>query len=235
MALTRARTTMKITVHYYNFAFWRAEVLRAGLYLQNIPFEDNRNKESLPEIVKRSPFKALPVLEVDGSLISQTQAIASFTGKLGSVFDYKAAGVEPDASYPRLYPADDDYLGQARCDEIINGCTDVTTTVASTFRTPKEEVEARRTELIDPESGRLYMHLNGLNSLLCKDDENVACGCSMTVADICVWRLVGWLSAGVLDYIPADLISSHFPNLHKVHTNVQENDKMIQYMKEYHK
>ena len=238
-----------IKIYYYNIHFWRAEVLRAGLFLQNIPFENITDKEKLMEMKPKAPFAAFPILETDdGKILSQTQAMASYVGKVGSVYDYSgngdgdgAASTSADEKYPRLYPADDDYFGQAKCDEIINGCTDVTNTIGSTFSIPKEEVEGKRKEMIKADGGRLHLHLTGLNTIVGGD--GYACGdnngeseskSSMTVADICVWRLISWLSSGKLDHIPTDFVSSNFGNLQKIHDNVETNDKIVEYMKLYY-
>ena len=228
-------STMKIIkVFYYDFKFWRAEALRAGLFLQNIPFEDVRSKEALAAVKPQAPFGAFPIMEVDGKILSQTQAMATFVGKLGSVFDFDTAGegIAADPAYPRLYPTDDDIFLQAKCDEIMNGCTDVTSTVGSTFRKPN--VEELRKALIQPDGGRLYMHCKGLDSILCQQTPGFACGTSVTVADLCVWRLVNWLSGGVLDHIPHDFVSSNFPNLQAVYEACEKNEKIGEYKKKYH-
>mmetsp|Transcript_15890 Transcript_15890/g.32977 ORF Transcript_15890/g.32977 Transcript_15890/m.32977 type:complete len:230 (+) Transcript_15890:265-954(+) len=226
-----------IKIYYYGFKFWRAEVLRAALFLQNIPFENITDKDRLQAVKHKAPFGAFPIMELsDGQILSQTQAMASYVGKLGSVFDRSSEG-EGDAAaryYPRLYPADDDYLGQSRCDEIINGCTDVSLTVGASMRVPGDEVRAKRIEMMDPATGRLYMHLAGLDSLLCRDRSGVACGRELTVADLAVWRLVAWLSGGILDHVPTDFVSSNFANLREVYARVQEDEGVIEYRKAYY-
>ncbi len=226
---------MKIKVFYYDFKFWRAEVLRCGLFLQNIPFEDIREREALMAVKDRTPMKAFPVIEIDDQILSQTPALATYVGKLGTVFDYEAAGISADPAYPSLYPSNDDIFGQARCDEIVNACGDITSTISSTFRLAKEEVEAKRKALMEPEGGRLYMHCKGLDSLLCNGAPGLACGTSLTVADLCVWRLVCWLNGGNLDYIPTDFVSSNFENLQAVYEGCESNEKIGKYMAEYYK
>jgi len=226
---------MSIKVFYYDFKFWRAEVLRCGLFLQNIPFEDIRDKAALGEIKEKAPLGAFPIMEIDGQILSQTPALAAYVGKLGGSFDFKAAGATPDPAFSLMYPPSTDIFLQAKCDEIINVCGDVTTTVASSFGLPKDEVEAKRLALINPEGGRLYKHCNGLNTLLCVGAPGIACGKSLTVADLCVWRLVSWLNNGVLDHIPQDFISSNFPNLQAIYDACESNEKIGKYVKEYHK
>lgn len=207
-----------IKVFYPAFAFWRAEVLRAGLYLQGIPFENATDMEKMKEMksLGLAPFGAFPVMEIDGKILSQTQACAAYVGKLG-----------------HMYPSNDDPWAQAKCDEVINGCTDVTDTISATFRidNPKEV----REKLIDPESGRLHMHLKGLNSVVCQDGSVYACGedHGLTVADLAVWRLVEWFNGGNLDHVPVDFIMS-FPNLKSIFENVKSNEKIVAYKKEYY-
>eukprot|EP00565_Helicotheca_tamesis_P009043 CAMPEP_0185726898 /NCGR_PEP_ID=MMETSP1171-20130828/2735_1 /TAXON_ID=374046 /ORGANISM="Helicotheca tamensis, Strain CCMP826" /LENGTH=232 /DNA_ID=CAMNT_0028395339 /DNA_START=104 /DNA_END=802 /DNA_ORIENTATION=+ len=221
----KVKTVPSIKVYYWKFPFWRAEVLRAGLFLQGIPFEDITSKEELDAIKERAPFGAFPIMEVDGKIMSQTQAMASYVGKLGG-----------------MYPSSDDLFAQANCDEIINGCTDVTDTIGSTFRTPKDEVEEARKKLIDPDNGRLYKHMKGLNSVVCRDGSVFACGKEhgLTVADLAVWSLVGWLSGGKLDHIPVDLdhipvdLVMSFDNLKNIYDNVEREEKMIEYQKQFY-
>eukprot|EP00980_Cylindrotheca_fusiformis_P012440 scaffold3054_cov129-Cylindrotheca_fusiformis.AAC.4 len=219
-----------IKVYYADYAFWRAEVLRAGLYLQDIPFENVTEMEILNDLKANglAPFGAFPVMEVDGEILSQTQACASYVGKLGD-----------------MYPSNEDTFAQAKCDEIINGCTDVTETIAVTIVCGKtknwhskvgmEDPKEAREKLMDPNGGRLHMLLTGLNSIMCKDGSEFVCGkdYGLTVADLAVWRMVDWLSWGKLDHIPVDYVMS-FPNLKKVYSNVEQNEKIQAYLKEYY-
>ena len=212
-----------IKLYYWNFPFWRAEVLRAGMFLQDIDFENVHDQDRLMQLRKdqKVPFGGLPVMEVNGQILSQTQAMASYVGKMKN-----------------LYPSGDDAaFAQAHCDEIINGCTDVTNTLSATMygRTPENQVKEKRTELMDPETpGRLYLHLSGLNSILCRDGSVYACGADhgLTVADLAVWRLVGWLSGGIIDHIPSEFVMG-FPNLSKIYQAVEANEKMIEYKERY--
>ena len=138
-------------------------------------------------------FGAVPVLEVDGEILSQTQAMAVYAAKL--------AGMHPT----------DDIWAAAKVDECINGCTDVTGTIGATFRLPDEEKAAARAALIAPD-GRLTMHLGGLEKICAANGScGHAVGTSLTVADLAIWRLCGWLSSGVIDGIPADYVASTFP------------------------
>ena len=91
---------MKIRLFYTEISFWRAEVSRLALYIGNIDFEDVRmtwredfdtmgNTGKLPYGVT-SPFRQIPVLEVDGQVIGQTAGIARFCGKLSGLYPKNA-------------------------------------------------------------------------------------------------------------------------------------------------
>lgn len=200
-----------IKLYYFDFPFWRAEVVRLGLFVGGVPFEDVRDqKASDLKASGKLTFGAMPVLEVDGKMLSQTQAMASYVAKL--------AGIQPE-----------DPWDVAKVDECINGCTDVTTTVGATFRLPDDEkVQARLAMIAD--DGRLAMHLGGLEKLLC---ENGSCGYavgeSLTVADLAIWRLAGWLSSGALDGIPNDYVSSTFPAMSKLVATVDAHPKVVEW------
>ena len=83
-------------------------------------------------------------------------------------------------------------------------------------------------------SGRLHLHLNGVNSDVCQDGSEFACGkeCGLTVADLAVWRLVGWLSGGIIDHIPSEFVFG-FPNLKNIYDNVEANEKTVLYKEKF--
>jgi len=197
-----------IKLYYGDLHFWRAECVRLGLFLGDVPFEDIRDQKSSDlKAAGKLTFGAMPVLEVDGKMLSQTQAMASYVGKL--------AGIQPE----------DPWL-DAKVNESLNGCTDVTITIGATFPLPEEEKIPARQALI-AEGGRLRMYLSGLEKL-CMENDNCgyAVGKSITVADLAIWRLIGWLSAGVIDGIPVEFVGSTFPALSKLVATVDANSKV---------
>ena len=222
-----------IKLYYPNFQFWRAEAIRAGLYLQGIEFENITDKDALADAkLNKAPFGGLPILEIeleDGTtkILSQTQACVNYIGKLG----------DKDGKR-HLYPPDDQPLVQANCDEILNGCTDVTVSIVSTFGLPKEEVKQKREDLLNVESGKLYKLLKGLNSVCCQDGSELACGNlnkgKLTVADLSVWKLVAWFSGGFLDHIPKDFVMTQFENLKKIYNNVEYDAEIVEYKKKFY-
>ena len=82
---------MDITLIYFDFPFWRAEVSRIALFMGGIEFNDRRIDSEEFQRVKSNgclddgtliPFGQLPVLVVNGVSVAQTGGIARFCGKL---------------------------------------------------------------------------------------------------------------------------------------------------------
>merc|ERR1711924_356236 len=138
-------------------------------------------------------------------------AMASYVGKLTG-----------------YYP--DDVFDQAKCDEVIDGLTDVADLVTDTMqeRDPNRKIQWRQ-HLISSE-GRMSMFLNGLETM-CKQNgcNGYMVGPSLTVGDFAVWRVVGWLSSGVIDGIPKDYVQRTFPNVFKVYAGVDAHPKVNQW------
>jgi len=208
-----------IKVYYGDFPFWRAECVRVALHVGGVPFEDIRD---WAEGKKYATFGSLPVMMVDGKVLSQTQAMATYVGKLTG-----------------LYP-EDSWLA-AKHDEIINGCTDVTNTVAATMRIKDEAEKIRaRASLILPD-GRLTLQLSGLEKLIVENGRNgVAIGDSLTVADLAIWRLAGWLSDGILDGLPRGYVTNpenayRFPAIAKVFATVDNHESVVQWKTKHSK
>ena len=56
-------------------------------------------------------------------------------------------------------------------------------------------------------------------------------GSSMTIADLAMYRLVGWISGGVLDGLPTDLVDS-YPQIKANVEATKSNEKVKAYLAE---
>lgn len=194
----------KLTLWYLDHHFWRAECVRLCLTMGGVPFEDKRVGYDELYGSGMLTFGTFPALEVDGRPISQSHAMAAYCGKLTG-----------------FYP--EDIWLQAKVDEAFGGLTDATDLVTGTMgiRDPERKIQTR-TAFCAPD-GRLTMLLSGIESLLVQNGSNgFIAGKSVTVADLAIWRYVGWLSGGVLDGIAKDYIANTFPNMWKLHTNLDQ-------------
>ena len=104
-AATMATRPASIKLYYGDIPFWRAEVVRLGLFIGDVPFEDIRDKKR-DELIAAglATFGAVPVMEVDGKVLSQTQAMAAYAGKVAGIHPDEAATYRPmiDALDARL-------------------------------------------------------------------------------------------------------------------------------------
>ena len=200
---------MKISLIYFDFPFWRAEIARLSLFLGNIEFEDVRITKDEFQRVKsdgqldngiKIPFNQLPCLVVDKVSIAQTAGIARFCGKLAN-----------------LYPQNNN-LEAAKIDQFIDMATDLTVLVAST------KVEDRNNLVI----GELSRKLSILNKSI-ELSNNYLVNNNISIADIAIWRLMGWLTSGSLDGIPLDLLKKH-ENISKICLLVDKHPKVNEWI-----
>ena len=210
---------MKITLYYFKIPFWRAEVTRLSLYIGNIPFEDYRiegddydkfkKTGELPN-KKIAPFKQLPVVDVDGKIFAQTGAIARFCGKLSG-----------------LYPKNDDYKA-ALIDQIIEGAQDINylVTLSSRDKDPEKKKVAR--DILA--TRHLPKWFQFLEDLLKQNTKSVYfVENELTIADLAIWRLLGWLKSGMLDGVPTSILDN-YEHLNKLREEIYKNPKVIKWM-----
>lgn len=197
---------MKISLIYLDFPFWRAEIARLSLYIGNIDFEDIRITMEEFQRVKingqldngiKIPFHQLPCLVVDNVSIVQTGGISRFCGKLTN-----------------LYPIKDN-VKAAIIDQFIDIATDITVLIATT------KAEDRK-ELV---KGELPRKLDILNKSINISNDYLV-GNNISIADIAIWRLMGWVTSGNLDGIPSDIILKKYKNISKICLLVDSHPKI---------
>jgi glutathione S-transferase len=121
----------KLKLTYFDIHGGRGEPARLALSIGGIPFEDDRLAPSDWQRRKPdTPFGALPVLEVDGQALAQSNAVNRYVGKLTD-----------------LYPSD--AWQAALCDEIMEAVEDISTKLAATFFLAEEEKKTQRKALVE--------------------------------------------------------------------------------------
>ena len=212
---------MELKIIYFNFPFWRAEVARIPLYISNTKFEDKRITSEEFSYIKENgkmtdgtiiPFSQLPVLVIDGQSIAQTGAIARICGKISG-----------------FYP--DSLVEAGKVDQIIDTATDINMLMRPSMR----EQDPVKKKLMRQELSKndLPKYFGFLEDLL--REENIwFSNNKMTIADIAIWRLMGWLKSGVIDDIPQD-ITDNFNKLNRVYNEVNNNTDIKRWVSETNK
>ena len=210
---------MKITLYYFKIPFWRAEVSRLALYIGDIPFKDYRIEGADRDKFKETgilpnnqfaPFKQLPVLDVDGKIFAQTGAIARFCGKLSN-----------------LYPEDNN-INAARIDQIIEAAQDINYVVSLSGRDKEIEKKTKARQILS--NVHLPRWFNFLEKILEENtNSNFFVGNKISIADLAIWRLLGWLTSGLLDGVPREIIDT-YPKLIRLREEVYNDPKVNSWM-----
>lgn len=184
----------KIVLTYFDFDGSRGEVARLVMRIAGIAFEDRRIARSdWPALRDKTPYQSMPVLEVDGKVIAQSNTINRYLGKLAG-----------------LYPRDD--WQAALVDEVMDAVEDISTRIGSTIALEGEAKKKAREALA---AGSIAHFLRQIEARLKAGGGEWFVENRLTVADLKVYLLVRWLKAGVLDHIPADIVDNHAPLLAK--------------------
>jgi glutathione S-transferase len=184
---------MKLKLIYFDQPFWRAEIARLCLFMSDIEFEDFRiTNEDLSYLKQHGelsdgsviPFRQLPVLVIEGESIAQTGAIARICGKLGDM-------------YPK------DIIEAGKVDQVIDTVTDINVLINPSMHESDPAIKRQMRD--DLSSDALPKYFGYLEKVLEVNDSGWFVGDDMTVADIAVWSMLGWIAQGVLDDIPSTL------------------------------
>ena len=200
----------KLKLTYFDFDGGRGEPARLVLHMAGIAFEDQRIAgKDWPSFRDSTPFLAMPTLEVDGKVVSQSNSINRYVGKLSG-----------------LYPKDD---WQAfLCDEVMDAAEDISTQIAQTIDLPADAKKKAREELT---AGPLTRYLEQFQARLKAAGGEYFADKRLTVADLKVFMLIRWLRSGALDHIPKDLVDRVSPMLVEHFERTASHPKIVEYYK----
>ena len=212
MSLPRQPLPVKIMpqlkLTYFDFHGGRAEPARLAMHLGGIPFEDHRfTFPEFAEVRKSTPFGQVPTLHVDGTVVTQSDAIIRYVGKL--------AGLYPVDTYQALL-----------CDEVMCVVEDATVQLVPSFRMTGDEQKAARLALVN---GSMPMYLGWLQSQLMAHGGEYFADNRLTIADLKVFVDVRGLNSGRLDHVPTDLVEKVAPALNAHMERIANMPAVLQY------
>ena len=148
---------------YFDIDGGRAEPIRIAFHIGGIDFEDHRiSFEDFGKIRTTLRFNSVPILEIDGAQVAQSNSLSRYIGKMAG-----------------LYPRDD--LQALYCDEVLGALEDLSHYIVRTFGLPEEELRTARQDLV---AGWLTTILEGLQELLDRGGNQYFADNTMTVADL---------------------------------------------------
>ncbi len=200
----------KLKLTYFDFDGGRGEPARLALRIGGIAFEDDRIAgKDWPAYRDRTPFLSMPTLEVDGKLVTQSNSINRYVGKLAG-----------------LYPKDD--WQALLCDEVMDAIEDIGSRIAQTMDLAADAKRQAREDLV---AGRLTRYLEQIQSRLTAAGGEYFADGRLTVADLKVFMWTRWLRSGALDHIPQDLVDRVAPGLVKHFERVANHPVVAEYYK----
>ena len=198
----------KLKLTYFDFHGGRGEPARLALSIGGIAFDDDRVPPSDWERRKAgTPFGALPVLEVDGQTVAQSNAINRYVGKLAD-----------------LYPSDP--WQAALCDEAMEAVEDITTKIGATFFLPEEQKKAQRKALVE---GPIPFYLTRLQHRLETHGGKYFAADRLSVSDLKVFVWIRYLKSGALDHVPTDLPDRVAPKLLEHYERIKSDPRVKAY------
>jgi len=190
---------------YFDFDGGRGEPIRIAFHAAGIDFEDKRiSFQEFGEMRNDMRFHCSPELEIDGTVITQSNSMNRYVGKL--------AGLYPDDDMQALY-----------CDETMDALEDLLHYIVQTFGLEGDALREAREKLVD---GWMSVYMRGLGDLLARGGGKYFADNRLTMADLKVFVQVRSLVSGTLDHVPTDLVERLAPNLIEHHERVQ-NDPIV--------
>ncbi len=193
---------------YFDFDGGRAEPIRIAFHAAGIQFEDNRlSFPEFGEMRQGTRFNSVPVLEIDGAAVTQSNALSRYVGKMAG-----------------LYPADD--LQALYCDEVLGALEDLSHYIVITFGLKDEQLRLAREKLVE---GWLSVYLRGLDELLTRGGGEYFADNSLTVADLKAFVQTRSLRSGNLDHVPTDLVQRLAPGLVEHQERIESDPRVAAY------
>ena len=182
----------QLKLSYFDFHGGRAEPTRLAMHIGGIAFEDHRlSYPEFAEFRNTTPFGQLPTLEVDGVMVTQSDAMTRYVGKLSG-----------------LYPTDP--FQALLCDEVLSVIEDASVKIGPTYRMTGDAQKEARLVLVN-ESMPVY--LGWLQRKLLAQGGEYFVENRLTIADLKVFVDVRGLNSGRLDHVPTDLVEKVAPEL----------------------
>jgi len=158
----------------------------------------------------------LPTLKVDDKIICQSEAILFYCGTL--------AGLVPK-----------DTWGQTKVLEALGCFEDLIKLIVPSLM---EQDAAKKTKLREElAKDKFPQILPRLEKFVAANGHpGYTVGSGLTVADLAAYQVIGWITSGVLDGIPKDIVSPKaYPALTKVVETVDNNPKVKEWNEKHEK
>jgi glutathione S-transferase len=191
---------------YFDQPSSRGEECRLALFLAGVEFEDNRiSRKEWPALKPTTPFGSLPTFEMPGKpMVSQSNAILGYIGR--------THGLLPTDAWEAM-----------RLESLLCAAEELRHTISNTFGIEDPAVLARRRqELV---AGPIKTWAAGTERQVVGP---FAGGERISIADVKLFVVAGWLKKGVLDHVPPDVLAP-FERLGHLFDSVRLHPKVVEW------
>lgn len=196
----------RLILTYFDSPTSRGEECRLALHLAGVDFEDRRiQRKDWTTLKPTTPFGSLPTLELPGKpVVGQSNAILGHIGR--------HHGLLPKDEWEAL-----------RLESLMCAVEDLRHAITKTFGIQDpDELKLKRRELVE---GPIQTWATNTERQIIGP---FAGGERISVADIKLFVVGGWLKKGVLDHVPSDVISP-FPKLEQLYHAVASHPKIVEW------
>ena len=181
-----------IKLIYFDFNFWRVDILRLCLSHSRIPYIYERvpRKEWFKK-KKQFPFGQLPVVIIDGKQFSHTHSLARFCAVKSSLYD--------NNEYNILV-----------IDQVLDWANEITNHIAPSIRAAMREKNLEKFKILRKEfvKNDLSVWFKYLEDLLKRSSKKGQFFIDkFSIADITAWRVIYWFCSGKLDMISCSFLN----------------------------
>ena len=200
-----------IKLVYFDFNFWRFDILRLSLAYSNIPFECERVKrQDWPNVKQDFPFGQLPIMIFNNKKYAHTHSIARFC-----------------AIKSNLYSNNE--LEAIVIDQVLDWSNEITNKIAPSIRAAMREKNfdksrKLRKEFIDND---LFIWFSYLEKLFNRSSSGkIFFNDKFSIADITAWRMILWFCSGKLEQVNKEFIKE-FPLLENFFKKMNDYEPFI--------
>ena len=175
-----------IKLVYFDFNFWRVDILRLSLAYSEIPYEYKRIKrQEWPKEKKNFLFGQLPVMIVDNKQYAHTHSLARFCAMESSLYD-------------------NNKIKAMVIDQVLDWANEITNKIAPSIRAAMRDKNLEKSKRLREEfiKNDLLIWFSYLEKLFDQSSsKKIFFNDKFSIADIVAWRVIYWFYCGRLDQI----------------------------------
>ena len=205
-----------IKLVYFDFNFWRVDILRLSLAYSGIQYEYKRIKRQEWPIEKKNfLFGQLPVMIIDNKQYAHTHSLARFCAMESGLYD-------------------NNKIKAMVIDQVLDWANEITNKIAPSIRAAMRDKDLEKSKRLRKEfiKNDLLIWFSYLEKLFDQSSsKKIFFNDKFSMADIAAWRVIYWFYCGRLDQIDNKFLNK-FPLIQNFFEKMNEFKPLIE-LEEY--